>query len=127
MTMRKIACGAIAALTLATTMTLPTHAAKKKPAADPIAIISTAEFDANWEKLDANIMWCERAEGIVTNKKGDGKNIKNNGYINYSKDRYHGKKLPKGAKVTSYFWYGPNHEDVEMRVDYYKGELVHFS
>ena len=124
-TMRKIACGAFAALTL-TTCGMPAMAKTKMPH-NPIAVVSTKEFDANWKKLDKNTIWCEKCIGKVDNKRGDGHNLANPAYyINYGADRYKGKKLPKGAKVTSDFFYGKNHEDVYMRVDYYKGTIVLF-
>ncbi len=124
-TMKKVVCATFAAMTLSAALTMPSTAAKKP--VDPIAIISTQEFDANWEKLDSNITWCECATCKVVDKQGNGKNVVNGYYVNLKHDRYKGKKLPKGAKVTCYFWYSPNKEDVEMRADYYKGKRVYFS
>ena len=125
MKLKNLICAGIAAITL-TSAAVSTSTASRKPT-EPIGILSSQEFDANWKNLDANTVWVEKAIGKIDNKTGDGHNIYDGLYICYKRDRYHGKKLKKGAKVTSYFWYGKNHEDVEMRVDYYKGEIVLFS
>lgn len=102
--------------------------AKVKVPKNPIVILSTRETDALWEKMDKNTIYVEKAYGKVKNKKGDGYNLSNHGYINFSCDRYKGKRLPKGAKVKCYFFMDNNHDhDVLMRVDYYKGKIVHTS
>ena len=125
MKLKNLICAGIAAITLMSAATA-TSAASKKPT-DPIGIISSQEFDTNWENLDVNTVWVEKAIGKIDNASGDGHNIADGLYICYKRDRYHGKKLKKGAKVISFFFYSPNHEDVEMRVDYYRGEIVLFS
>lgn len=103
--------------------------AKVKVPKNPIVILSTKETDALWNKMDKNIIYVEKAYGKVKNKKGDGYNLSNpNYYINFSCDRYKGKKLPKGAKVTCFFVMGNNPDhDCIARIDYYKGVIVHMS
>ena len=105
--------------------------AKHKIKSEPWVFMSTTEIDNAWNNLDYNTVYVEKATYKICDKKGnDGYNLENPEYHACFKcDRYKGKKLKKGMKITCYFITDSTNEAHEClyRVDYYKGKKIHQS
>lgn len=101
--------------------------AKHKVKNEPWVFMSTEEVDANWDNLSKDVVYVEKSTYKIANNKGDGYN-KQGYYACFKYDRYKGKKLKKGMKVTCYFLMGNNPDhDCTARVDFYKNTIVYMS
>lgn len=119
----------LASVTMASLFTLA--GAKHKVKTEPWVFMSTTEIDNAWNNLDYNTVYVEKAIYKICDKKGnDGYNLENPEYhACFKYDRYKGKKLKKGMKITCYFITDSTNEAHEClyRVDYYKGKKIHQS
>ena len=123
---RKLICGFIAALSMFATCAPSAHAVTKVPGT-PFVIASTREVDKVLDNMNPKIIYIEKIRGVVDDSKsGDGHNIDvPEYYISYRGMKYKKKKLPKGARVTTFCILdndNPAHETL-LRIDIYKGVI----
>ena len=123
----KFLCMLIATLTFANVFTLA--GAKQKVKNEPFVFMPTTEIDEVWNMMDKNTVYVEKARYKIIDKKGEtGRNLENPEYeAGFRADRYKGKRLKKGNIVTCYFFYNNKSKECVLRIDYYKGIIVHMT
>ena len=117
----------LASVTMASLFTLA--GAKQKVKNEPFVFMPTTEIDEVWNMMDKNTVYVEKARYKIIDKKGEtGRNLENPEYeAGFRADRYKGKRLKKGNIVTCYFFYNNKSKECVLRIDYYKGIIVHMT
>ena len=117
----------LAIITMANLFTLA--GAKNKVKKEPFVFVSTTEADEIWDMMDTNTVYVEKAKYKIIDKKGTkGRNLENPEYkAGFKSDRYKGKHLKKGNIITCYFFYNNKSKECVLRIDYYKGEIIHMT